>query len=46
MTTKRIIDSDQRATTRIIKLVAAGQRSKLDVTPNWLGHTRGIPPNL
>ena len=41
MTTKRNIDSDQRATTRILKLVAAGQKGELDMTPNWLGHTRG-----
>lgn len=41
MTTKRHIDSDRRATNRIIKLVAAGQKGELDATPNWLGHTRG-----
>ena len=41
MTTKRNIDSDRRATTRIIKLVANGQKGELDATPNWLGHTRG-----
>jgi hypothetical protein len=41
MTKKRHIDSDQRATTRIIKLVASGQKGELDATPNWLGHTRG-----
>ena len=41
MTTKRQIDSDRRATTRIMQLVAAGQKGELNVTPNWLGHTRG-----
>ncbi len=41
MTINRNIDSDRRATSRIMQLVAAGQKGELDVTPNWLGHTRG-----
>ncbi len=41
MTINRNIDSDRCATTRIMQLVAAGQKGELDVTPNWLGHTRG-----
>jgi hypothetical protein len=41
MTSKRHIDSDQRTTTGIIKLVAGGHKSELDAIPNWLGHTRG-----
>lgn len=41
MTTKRNIDSDRRATARVIQLATSGQKGELDVTPNWLGHTRG-----
>jgi hypothetical protein len=41
MTTKRHIDSDKRATARIMQLFADGQKGELDVSPNWLGHTRG-----
>ena len=41
MTRKRNIDSDRRATNRIMELVRHGQKGELDVTPNWLGHTRG-----
>ena len=41
MTRKRNIDSDRRATSRILELVRHGQKGELDVTPNWLGHTRG-----
>jgi hypothetical protein len=41
MTRKRHIDSDKRATTRVMQLAASGQKGELDVTPNWLGHTRG-----
>ncbi|PUE57163.1 hypothetical protein B9Z36_09270 [Limnohabitans sp. Rim8] len=41
MTKKRHIDSDKRATARVMQLAASGQNGELDVTPNWLGHTRG-----
>lgn len=41
MTKKRHIDSDKRATARVMHLAANGQMGELDVTPNWLGHTRG-----
>ena len=41
MTKNRHIDSDKRATARVMQLAASGQKSELDVTPNWLGHTRG-----
>ncbi len=41
MTKKRHIDSDKLATARILQLVSSGQMGELDVTPNWLGHTRG-----
>jgi hypothetical protein len=41
MTRKRHIDSDRRATNRILQLVAAGQKGELDVMPNWLGHIKG-----
>ena len=41
MTVNRHIESDRRATSRIMQLVAAGQKGELNVTPNWLGHTRG-----
>jgi hypothetical protein len=41
MTKKRHIDSDRRATSRVMQLAASGQMGELDVTPNWLGHTRG-----
>ena len=41
MTVNRNIESDRRATSRIMELVRHGQKGELDVTPNWLGHTRG-----
>lgn len=41
MTKKRQVDSDKRATVRVMHLAASGQKGELDVTPNWLGHTRG-----
>ena len=41
MTKKRHIDSDKRATARVMQLAASGQKGELDVSPNWLGHTRG-----
>jgi hypothetical protein len=41
MTVNRNIDSDRRATSRIMELVRHGHKGELDVTPNWLGHTRG-----
>jgi hypothetical protein len=41
MTASRNAKSDQYATARIMQLVASGQKGELDVTPNWLGHTRG-----
>ena len=41
MTKKRQVDSDKPATVRVMHLAASGQNGELDVTPNWLGHTRG-----
>ena len=41
MTKKRHIESDIRATTRVMQLAVSGQNGELDVTPNWLGHTLG-----
>lgn len=41
MTRKRHIDSDKRATAGVMQLAASEQKGELDVTPNWLGHTRG-----
>lgn len=41
MTKKRHIDSDKRATASVMQLAASGHKGELDVTPNWLGHTRG-----
>ena len=41
MTKNRHIDSDKRATAHVMQLAASGQKGELDLTPNWLGHTRG-----
>ena len=41
MTINRNIDSDQRATARVMQLAASGQKGELGAIPNWLGHTRG-----